>query len=201
MVAHDPVKDGACIDCHRGHGSDQRALLVREPAKLCAECHDVEDAGAVKRHGGYLFAQADCTGCHVPHSGAKKKLLRGEEHMPFGSGDCGTCHEAPADPPKAPTLKPGGLALCSDCHDFSSMPRLANAHAPVADGRCFACHAPHVGEGKALLLASERALCRRCHDPRDPAARQAHEQAKAGTSRCETCHPHHAPRSPAQKRR
>jgi predicted CXXCH cytochrome family protein len=201
VVAHAPVKDGACIDCHRGHGSDQRALLVREPAKLCAECHDVEDPGAVKGHGGYLFAQSDCTGCHVPHSGMRKKLLRPEEHMPFGAGDCRTCHADPAEPPVAPALKPGGLALCSDCHDFTSMTRLPNAHAPLADGKCFACHAPHVGEGKALLLTSERALCRRCHDPRDPAARKAHEQVKAGTARCETCHPHHAPRAAPQKRR
>ncbi|HSM92572.1 MAG TPA: cytochrome c3 family protein [Anaeromyxobacteraceae bacterium] len=200
-IAHDPVKDGSCLDCHRGHGSDQRALLVREPGRLCADCHDVEDAGAVKRHGGYLFAQADCTGCHLPHSATKKKLLRAEEHMPFGSGDCKTCHVEPADPPREPRLKSGGLALCSDCHDFASMPKTPNAHAPLADGKCFDCHAPHVGEGKALLIAGGSALCRRCHDPRDPATQAAHAKAGAGTAACESCHPHHAPRAVAPKRR
>jgi predicted CXXCH cytochrome family protein len=81
------------------------------------------------------------------------------------------------------------------------MPRLPNAHAPVADGKCFACHAPHLGDGKALLIATGTALCRRCHDPRDAATQAAHAKAKAGTAACGTCHPHHAPRAGAPKKR
>lgn len=200
-VVHDPLKTGACTDCHRGHGSTQPDLLLAEPARLCAECHDLAGERAIRRHGGFAIAGADCTGCHLPHAGARKGLLREVEHMPFGSGDCKSCHDEPASPARPAKLRGGGLELCGECHDFKAMTKLPNAHAPVAAGKCFACHAPHVGTGKAMLQATGVALCVRCHDPRKWGPLPAHQPKGAAIGDCERCHPHHAPKAAKTKRR
>jgi predicted CXXCH cytochrome family protein len=200
-IVHDALRAGACVDCHLGHGATQPSLLVHDPATLCGECHESTGAEAIARHEGYAFAESDCTGCHVPHSGPREHLLRSDEHAPFASGDCRACHVGPVTPPEPAKVKAGGLELCAGCHDFNAITRQPGAHAPVAAGRCFDCHAPHAGTGKALLRATGSRLCRRCHDPRAIAGLPAHSSAASSRDGCSACHPAHAPRARPVKRR
>ena len=36
---HDPVKQGACLDCHDAHSAEQPAMLTGALVEVCIECH------------------------------------------------------------------------------------------------------------------------------------------------------------------
>ena len=67
-VQHAPAND-ACLTCHRPHGGEVAALLTQPRNQLCGACHDAKD-GFAAAHAGFPVAQAECSGCHAPHSAA-----------------------------------------------------------------------------------------------------------------------------------
>jgi predicted CXXCH cytochrome family protein len=195
-VVHGPVKT-SCLACHRGHGASELHLLRDPPPRLCLKCHDASRRDFQARHGGFDARAAVCTGCHQPHVGERKGLLRPQQHPPFEERTCQACHDPVAPPPAPappPTVRAGGVALCAECHDFADLPKAKGAHAPVRRGACFDCHAPHAAEAPHLLQAEGKALCARCHDLEAAAFRAGHQKRTGAT--CTSCHPPHAPRQP-----
>jgi predicted CXXCH cytochrome family protein len=189
---HGALEGSDCLECHRGHGSNEARLLRDGPPALCAGCHDLAAPEVAARHGGFDVAQADCLSCHVPHA-AKRGLLRAEGHMPFTDGTCDACHLAPKAPPAPAAQKPGGLARCADCHDFAEVTGAKRPHAPVKRGECFACHAPHVADAPHLLRAAGTALCQRCHDLSASRVKARHGKLDLAAADCARCHAPHAP--------
>jgi predicted CXXCH cytochrome family protein len=76
----------------------------------------------------------ECTGCHDPHGGADRMLL------------------------KAPTVD----GLCQTCHE-NLIAGKSKVHGPVAAGACSICHAPHASAHPGLLATTGRDLCTSCH--------------------------------------
>jgi len=72
---HDPAGNGDCASCHSAHQANQPALLLKEPGKLCFDCHEEKDIAAVKAHAD---PNKSCTACHDPHRGQDKFLLKPE---------------------------------------------------------------------------------------------------------------------------
>ncbi|MCA8961346.1 MAG: cytochrome C, partial [Planctomycetes bacterium] len=73
-----------------------------------------------------------------------------------------------------------------------------SVHAPVDQARsCVNCHDPHGAVDQKLLLADERQLCLRCHEPLDRHLAQArHVHRPIGDGLCTVCHePHRSPDS------
>lgn len=137
------------------------------------------DVNVVPATGGCVTA-----GCH---EGMEKSRL---PHSPVRERRCGACHVGrasshPGDPGPEFGLKADRLEdLCFSCHgSLAGEIRSATVrHAPVARGRCGACHDPH-GTGfpallKEVVWANEwespspgprvdvRKLCWECHDRR-----------------------------------
>jgi len=95
-----PALENGCGDCHDPHGSDRRALLQKEVAALCADCHTIDGrhvtsfSAAGHRMEGVPDPHAperalSCVSCHDPHSSKSPKLLRwGASTMEF----CDWCH-------------------------------------------------------------------------------------------------------------
>ncbi len=92
---HPPVADN-CLTCHFAHASDQKGMLRGPAFNLCGGCHRSHKAhvlGAEKymeiRRGSMVFLPDDfpltpagkmvCTGCHLPHGGPVKNLLKAEK--------------------------------------------------------------------------------------------------------------------------
>jgi len=126
-------------------------------------------------------SRVQCTTCHDPHDDSLGDFLR----VPNARG-----------------------ALCTTCHTRADY--ALSAHAPdvapsLARG-CATCHASHGGAGQVdLLVASERALCGRCHADQVPAQAPAGQGAHGRTAsagangtapvRCATCHDPHGVRA------
>jgi len=70
---HDPAASGDCLSCHDPHSSAYRYLLVAEPDKVCAECHD---ASALPEDAPHTDPAQTCASCHDPHGSDKEHLLR-----------------------------------------------------------------------------------------------------------------------------
>lgn len=112
---HGPVASGWCVLCHQPHSSQYPSLLTHDPtARLCSRCHVREDLVETAEHipmqgeEGYPArlktepieeegqgveasntslrqVVRDCTGCHDPHMGSNRLLLRPRdqrEHRP-----------------------------------------------------------------------------------------------------------------------
>jgi predicted CXXCH cytochrome family protein len=173
------------------HSSGEEKLLHKAVATVCAECHDLQDEAAMKKHGGFVVAGSRCTGCHDPHVGKAKGLLRATGHAPATDGMCDACHER-APRLATPTLKKGKLALCADCHEFAKIQALPTAHQSVRDGECFACHSPHASPHPHLLSMPVPALCVDCHG--DPDTSVTGHAGLTATSNCARCHAPHAPK-------
>jgi predicted CXXCH cytochrome family protein len=69
---HDVADD--CTACHNPHSSDENALLKKNVAALCYDCHDQKDIAAVKGHAG--AEGKSCIVCHDPHVGQNVNLLK-----------------------------------------------------------------------------------------------------------------------------
>lgn len=86
---HAPVVEN-CANCHTAHGSVRNALLTKQPALLCQQCHTAAGHPSVARNGqalpgnggtGAIFVVAgSCTNCHSQVHGsnhpAGAKLMR-----------------------------------------------------------------------------------------------------------------------------
>lgn len=88
--------------------------------------------------------------------------------------------------------RPGELrdARCYVCHKkFREALSRGEAHAPVAEGDCYACHVRHDGEWKLVLLDTVPKLCLRCHGR--TADGNLHKPVSEG--QCLSCHnPHNS---------
>lgn len=85
---------GACVNCHRPHGSEFSPLLAQESVSLCASCHPSYAQQGVSHPVGSSYADAQrgtylmCTStCHDPHGTVNFAMLR---IVPDGL--CLTCH-------------------------------------------------------------------------------------------------------------
>ncbi len=189
--SHAPARDGDCDACHAGHASAQPSLLLKAGKQLCLECHDAKDAALVKTHSGYDIDGSSCLGCHDPHYGDRKGLIRRVGHSPFVNRDCGSCHVQPKPGGSEPKTVASGRALCEVCHgDTRTSFAKKFVHTAVKQERCGACHAPHASSSDKLLSRTGGALCYTCHDPKAFQKKEMHAPVKAGE--CLKCHYPHA---------
>ena len=146
------------------------------------------------------MAKADCVGCH-------ENVMSGTVlHGPVAAGDCASCHVVDNTPGRRRiTVKnatPSGdsAALCMTCH-AETMKRLEqpHRHAPVAAGRCTACHNPHGSDFTFQLADEGNRACVRCHADIGQSLAQPHAHSPAALS-CSLCHDAHAGSQPAQMR-
>jgi len=144
------------------------------------------------------LTKAGCDGCHEPVT--SHRML----HGPVAAGDCAACHVVDDTPGRRRiSLKlatPGGdtSALCVSCHqENGERLKQAHRHAPVAAGRCTACHDPHGSEFRFQLAEEGNGACVRCHADIAQALAQSHAHAPAAAA-CSICHDAHAGPQPAQ---
>ena len=209
---HLPFAKGRCVDCHDPHASDNRALLVSAPNKLCFTCHPIgEELNRMQAHSP--AKQGWCTDCHNPHASNNKGILVAQQrelcftchptvasmsnlpmqHQPFGNDNCTGCHE-PHGSDYTPLLVKAQPALCYTCH-----PQIVNqfaqpSHHPVGlNLTCGSCHDPHAAQYPGLLSASGNTFCYECHgDKQALYDASAHNRAD-----CISCHtPHGSDNAP-----
>lgn len=114
-------------------------------------------------------------------------------HSPFGTGDCGLCHEG--RDPKAPgrALQPVNDS-CFACHeDMQSALAAGKYKHAAAEKDCTACHNPHSSKLPQLLVAGMPGLCTGCHEEirRKMDSTVKHDALTSGRS-CSSCHSPHA---------
>lgn len=85
---------GACVNCHRPHGSEFLPLLTQESVSLCASCHPPYALPVVSHPVGSSYADVHRGGaltcsstCHDPHGTTHFAMLR-----IIPDGLCLTCH-------------------------------------------------------------------------------------------------------------
>lgn len=203
---HAPVAAGNCRACHLPHGSAAPHLLVKAVPELCLDCHDAianRMMLAKSRHAP-LYRKRSCLECHVVHASPHPSLLSAPQREL-----CLACHGRD-DFSKSKTLRNIGSELLGK----------KTLHAPLAQGDCAACHAPHGSDHYRLLTAPYPvgvyaefqsgiyAFCFQCHDEKllqspegDDATRFRdgtrnlhflHVVAPAKGRTCQTCHASHA---------
>jgi len=145
------------------------------------------------------MAKADCVGCH-------ENVMSGTVlHGPVAAGDCAACHLVDNTPGRRRVaLKSGAAAggdtaaLCVSCHqENAERLKQAHRHAPVAAGRCTACHDPHGSPFRFQLAEDGNRACVRCHEDIAQALAQSHVHTPAAAA-CSICHDAHAGSHPAQ---
>lgn len=190
-VPHAPVVDD-CGTCHGPHGTDFDAMLMVEPAQVCAECHDSDDTDAAHP---IPVRRADCRTCHEAHGSKNSHMLRGSSrHVPFEEGSCDACHRTPRGT-RVRLLQDGG-ALCEACHGDMAKDGDAVVHTALKQGRCVECHDPHLADRPNLLKAAGGELCFSCHPDIAERAKGpgAHAALEDG---CDGCHDAHSSDRPA----
>ena len=202
-VKHQPVGDGACMDCHAPHQSPNQYLLIKKGKDLCLSCHDDPlAAGKIKHQPVETGACLDCHGSHATNfKGLLKKSVKDTcadcheniapknakvVHQPVGDGDCLECHTPHASKFKG-LLKKSVKDTCASCHDDIPAKNAKDVHQPVGDGDCLACHNPHATDKKALVKKSTPALCWDCHDNFLEKAKFKHDVVED----CSACHRSH----------
>jgi predicted CXXCH cytochrome family protein len=161
-ATHKPFTQGACLDCHDPHGSNQKAMLVKDEKSLCLKCHAQTGnkvASAKTVHGA--FTTGACTKCHGAHGSNLKSLL-----LAKGSDLCLTCHKPIKDRMGAGT-----------------------AHPPTDD--CLNCHKPHESAEPTLLAQPVTELCQQCHDFKAASFTTPHLGIDAKVLKCMSCHDAH----------
>jgi predicted CXXCH cytochrome family protein len=71
---HAPIAAGKCDDCHQGHESPEKALLLRKAQDLCVECHELPQMAQVRGHAN--IGSAECLSCHDPHRSEQQYLVK-----------------------------------------------------------------------------------------------------------------------------
>ncbi len=160
---HGPVATDGCDSCHRlVDPATHRFEVWRQKAELCTFCHDWVPIPADRPVVHKPVLAGDCLGCHSPHGGPGKSLLR-EENM---------------------------ATLCGRCHDPTAM-RRRFVHQPVKDGDCRGCHQPHASRYPKLVDAAGTDLCLRCHKDFGVQMAKAKVRHKATEKGCAECHDVH----------
>jgi predicted CXXCH cytochrome family protein len=144
------------------------------------------------------LTKADCGGCHDAVSSHRVM------HGPVAAGDCAACHIVDNAPGrrriavKNAAANGDTSALCVSCHqDNAERLKQAHRHAPVAAGRCTACHDPHGSDFRYQLADEGNRACVRCHADIAQALAQTHPHGPA-IAACSICHDAHAAAHPAQ---
>ena len=192
------VRDDEVSEAGRRHGSVvTRALqLMLVMTTLCAR---TLGAAAAEHPPVTGMAKADCVGCH-------ENVMSGTVlHGPVAAGDCAACHLVDNTPGRRRVaLKSGAAAggdtaaLCVSCHqENAERLKQAHRHAPVAAGRCTACHDPHGSPFRFQLAEDGNRACVRCHEDIAQALAQSHVHTPAAAA-CSICHDAHAGSHPAQ---
>lgn len=215
MSSHKPVVVGQCLECHKGHTSDQSAMLSQERGALCYKCHAQESysgSGGSHRAG----ESKNCDTCHVPHTSTQKNLLLGEmqhklcfnchkdvsiergkfsQHKPFSRGECSECHKLHR--PEFPSFLKKSFdtgELCLTCHEKAAQQGGENYfnHYPVSEKQCSECHAPHAADYEHVMLRAPGQQCYVCHEDIEKEVadnKVNHNPVKTG--KCTECHSAH----------
>jgi predicted CXXCH cytochrome family protein len=191
---HDPAASGDCTACHLDHKDEEKLMLVKEGAALCAECHD-DVAQGTSVHAP--VKDGKCTGCHNPHGSANKKFLVAagtalcekchaastefKRKVPHAAiDDCSGCHLPHASGNKRLLAKnlvldrlslfdPKDAELCLDCHDLESFTKAQSEDTGFRMGASN-LHALHLMGGAApnkygIVKKKEGQTCFACHLP------------------------------------
>ncbi|MBU2620384.1 MAG: hypothetical protein KKE83_11945 [Proteobacteria bacterium] len=162
---HGPVGAGVCISCHNPHGSFNPMAMGRTGQDLCLVCHQTKQQ-EFNDTVVHQPVKEGCVDCHNPHESPMRFQLRGN-----GSSVS---------------------SLCFNCHAAAVFTK-SHRHGPVGAGDCIACHRPHAGKHKNLLIASpEKAeLCFQCHQERknEFSMKNVH---KPVNENCNKCHDPHS---------
>ena len=194
-IVHAPVAEGDCAACHlatgQPHPGSGSMALAAKGRDLCLNCHDDPAKGQSFVHPPVADG---CIDCHSPHQSGNAKLLQqpggklclmchdgvmagNKVHGPVSAENCAICHTHHAGPNQALMIRPGNEP-CLACHAQIDqiIKRAKSQHQPVANGRCWECHAPHSSDYEPLLRAyypkefyvaysgDNFALCFTCHD-------------------------------------
>lgn len=90
--AHQPWKEGKCLDCHQAHDSKQAILLKGESKQICLSCHNRQEPAFQRAHGNITFTRGECLDCHAPHYAQGMGLFHENTHQPFKTKECKVCH-------------------------------------------------------------------------------------------------------------
>jgi len=209
---HQPFSAGHCTTCHDPHASDNRALLVEAPNRICFSCHPVGswiDRAQVHPPA----AQGWCVDCHNPHASNYKGILVAPQrelcfrchpsvavladmpvqHPPFENNDCTGCHQ-PHGSDYTPLLNAPQPQLCYNCHPAIKDQFAQPSHHPIGlNLTCSSCHDPHAAQYQFLINAQDNSFCYQCHGDK-----QALYDASAHSQNlCIRCHtPHGSQYSP-----
>ncbi len=162
---HGPVGAGFCISCHSPHGSFKPMQIERSGPELCLVCHQQKE-DELKMAVVHPPVKEGCTDCHDPHQSKMRFQLRGN----------------------GKTVS----SLCFECHEETIFTK-AHRHGPVGSGDCIACHRPHAGKYKKLLIAptAKGELCFKCHQDRKEGFNQKYVHAPVAKD-CGNCHDPHS---------
>lgn len=69
---HGPVTTGNCTLCHSAHAAPEPFLLRQAADALCTSCH----ADGLLAESEAHASRGDCLGCHDPHWGGDRRLLK-----------------------------------------------------------------------------------------------------------------------------
>ena len=189
--------DSGCDTCHTVHKTGEPGKvefdyhLTKAPPALCADCHDLKDAGLVKAHQGQPFATANCLQCHDPHQSKSPKLMQAFTHNPFEGKMCDTCHQ-PAKDGKVVLTQPDAKSLCVTCHEEQAKKiETAKVQHPGAQGDCTDCHNPHAGKSPGFIQPDPVNACLTCHADQAEQHKKKHLHQPAFEQGCATCHEPH----------
>ena len=121
----------------------------------------------------------------------RPKLMQKFVHMPFGEGQCETCHQ-PAKDGKVVLTAASSKELCLTCHaDKAKQIDSAKVQHPGALGDCTDCHSPHAGKTPGLEKPDPVNVCLNCHtDQAEQGKKHVLHQPAFGLG-CATCHEPH----------
>lgn len=148
---HEPVQEGACLDCHDVHASSEYRLLTRPEVELCLTCHGGEGSGS----GGSADIRSLVTGTCLPHSA-------------IPGGGCISCHLAHGSEQRAllaaaypeenyPAASVENFELCFLCHDTDLLEAVETEWATGFRDGAINLHQLHIRGAKGRN-------CRLCHN-------------------------------------
>ncbi len=111
-------------------------------------------------------------------------------HPLLNKKECMSCHDITA----SFRLFQEPENLCVNCHNQA---KAAVVHAPVEEGACGECHAPHGSKNAHMLIETGAELCFQCHDDEEVkpvAASSLHTPVASGD--CIECHNPHGSENP-----
>ncbi|MDH3392362.1 MAG: hypothetical protein OEL66_00010 [Desulfobulbaceae bacterium] len=162
---HGPIGAGFCISCHSPHGSFKPMQMERSGPELCLVCHQQKEE-ELKMDVVHPPVEDGCVDCHDPHQSKMRFQLRGDGKSVS--------------------------SLCFNCHEKNIFNK-EHRHGPVGAGDCIACHRPHAGKYKKLLIAptAKGQLCFKCHQDRKDGFNRKYVHAPVAKD-CGNCHDPHS---------